>query len=45
MSDEEASDNENYDRLNASQNRKNKKAKGWQALGNFITIIRFKLLV
>jgi hypothetical protein len=36
MSDDGSSENENYDLLKTNQNRKNKKAKGWQALGNFI---------
>lgn len=31
--DSESSDNEDYDQLNANQNRKKKKAGGWQSLG------------
>jgi hypothetical protein len=34
----ELSDNEDYAQLNANQNRKNKKAGGWQSLGNFLIV-------
>jgi hypothetical protein len=34
-SDDESTDNEDYAQLNAEQNRKKKKAGGWQSLGNF----------
>lgn len=38
MSDVESSDNEDYSDIKAAQNRKNKKAGGWQSLGKSFLI-------
>lgn len=36
IKDEQSEAEDNYDELHAEQNRRGKKAGGWQVLGNFV---------
>ena len=45
MGEESEVDDVDYQKLNAAQNRKNKKAGGWQAMGLFLRLRFFMLAV